>query len=103
MKNSVWKMNVLIILVVAALMVIPLVMIKDSDFGGADGAAEQAVTEMAPEYKPWFKPLFEPPGSETESLLFALQAAFGAGIIGYGIGYYKGRATKRECSDEDSA
>ncbi len=67
----------------------------DSEFGGADGEAGDFVSEISPGYEPtepWFqKYLFEPPGGETESLLFALQAAFGAIVIGYTIGYYKGK------------
>lgn len=52
--------------------------------------------EVAPDYEPWFQPLLEPPGGETESLLFALQAALGAGVIGYAIGLYRGRLKNRQ-------
>ncbi|USG66693.1 energy-coupling factor ABC transporter substrate-binding protein [Brevibacillus ruminantium] len=83
--------NWVLLLLVAVLAVVPLVLVKDSEFAGADGAAEEAITEMAPDYEPWFQPLLEPPGGETESLLFALQAALGAGVIGYAIGVYRGR------------
>jgi cobalt/nickel transport protein len=101
-KSKGW-LNIFLILAVVVLIVLPLLLVKNSDFGGADGVAEEAISEVAPEYKPWSQPLIELPGSETESLLFALQAALGAGIIGYGIGYYKGRSVRQECSDEDSA
>ncbi|TGC11027.1 energy-coupling factor ABC transporter substrate-binding protein [Methanolobus halotolerans] len=64
----------------------------DSEFGGADGEAEGIIAQINPDYEPWFGGIgFEPPGGETESLLFALQAAFGAIIIGYIFGYYKGK------------
>ncbi len=67
----------------------------DSEFGGADGAAGDIIGEISPGYEPWFEGIgFEPPGGETESLLFALQAAFGAVVIGYTIGYYKGKSSK---------
>lgn len=49
------------------------------------------------EYKPWFMPVWEPPSGEIETFLFSLQAAIGAIIIGYYIGYYKG---KREVSEK---
>ncbi|WP_406660120.1 energy-coupling factor ABC transporter substrate-binding protein [Methanolobus sp. ZRKC3] len=63
-----------------------------SEFGGADGQAEDVIAEVSPGYEPWFEGIgFEPPGGETESLLFALQAAFGAVVIGYTIGFYKGK------------
>lgn len=79
-----------LILSVIMLTVLPLIFVK-SAFEGADGEAQKLVTEIQPNYQPWFKPLFEPPGSETASLLFATQAALGAGVIGYVIGIYKGR------------
>ena len=43
-------------------------------------------------YHPWFNSVWTPPSPEIESLLFALQAAFGAIIIGYFLGYYRGLA-----------
>jgi cobalt/nickel transport protein len=85
-----WTTTLLLLGIVVALAVLPLVFIRDSEFGGADGAAQEAIGELAPEYKPWFSPLIEPPGPETESLLFALQAALGAGGIGYFFGLKRG-------------
>ena len=63
----------------------------DSEFGGADGAAEEAILEIDPDYEPWAESVVELPGGETESLLFCLQAAIGALIIGYGFGYLAAR------------
>ncbi|NLW42847.1 MAG: energy-coupling factor ABC transporter substrate-binding protein, partial [Tissierellia bacterium] len=63
---------------------------------GADGEAEGIITEINPEYEPWAESLIEPPGGETESLLFSLQSAFGAGIIGLGFGYFIGRKKHSE-------
>ena len=83
--------NWLLLFAVILLAVVPLVTVKDSEFGGADGQAEEAIAEVKPDYEPWFNPLIELPGGETESLLFALQAALGAGTIGYAIGLYRGR------------
>lgn len=76
---------------VIILAVLPLVLASGSDFGGADSQAEVAITELAPGYEPWYTSIWEPPGSEIESLLFALQAALGAGFIGYYLGYTRGR------------
>ncbi|NTW03428.1 MAG: energy-coupling factor ABC transporter substrate-binding protein [Oscillochloris sp.] len=86
-----WGTTLLLLVVVIVLAVIPLLMIHDSEFGGADGAAEAVITEIAPDYQPWFSPLIAPPGGETESLLFALQAALGAGLIGYFFGLKRGQ------------
>lgn len=55
-------------------------------FGGSDDRAQKAIGSIAPGYKPWFAPLIEPASSEIASLLFALQAAIGAGVIGYWLG-----------------
>ncbi|WP_238653188.1 energy-coupling factor ABC transporter substrate-binding protein [Paenibacillus piscarius] len=81
--------NGLMLLAVVLLVVLPLLLVN-GEFGGADDAAEGVITELNPDYKPWFKPLTELPG-ETESMLFALQAAIGAGVIGYTVGLLKGR------------
>lgn len=59
---------------------------KAEAFAGADGKAQEAIGTLAPDYVPWFAPLLEPAGGEVESLLFALQAALGAGVIGYWLG-----------------
>lgn len=84
-----------IVLAVVALAVLPLIFVK-GEYGGADGEAEAAIIEIQPDYKPWFSSLIELPSGEVESLLFASQAAVGAGIIGYVIGLYKGRKKERE-------
>ncbi len=40
-------------------------------------------------------PLWEPPSPEIESLLFAVQAALGAGVLGYYFGRRRGLAEGR--------
>lgn len=84
-----------IILILLALIVIiaaaPLLLIQGSEFGGADGAAKDAVSAVNPDYEPWADSILEPPGSETESLLFSLQAGLGAGVLGFGFGYLVAR------------
>ncbi|WP_322488972.1 energy-coupling factor ABC transporter substrate-binding protein [Chloroflexus sp.] len=91
-----WSVVVALLLVVIGLAIVPILLIRDTEFGGADAAAEAAIVEIAPDYEPWFAPLFEPPGSETESLLFALQAGLGAGVIGYFFGWQHGRRQRRD-------
>lgn len=90
-KQRTWD-NWLLILGVVFLAAMPLILVKNSEFGGADGQAEEAIQEVQPDYKPWFEPVVELPGGEVESLLFAVQAAAGAGAIGYVIGLYRGRS-----------
>lgn len=89
------KKNVLFISIIIFLAVIPLFIQKGSEFGGADGEAEAAITEINKDYTPWFSNIWEPPGGETESLLFSLQAALGAGFIGYYIGFMRGKKDKK--------
>lgn len=55
-------------------------------FGGSDDQAKNAISEIRPDYEPWFEPLIEPASGEIASMLFALQAAIGAGFIGYYLG-----------------
>jgi len=64
--------------------------VHDSEFSGADGMAEDLIYEIDPDFEPIFEPIWEPPGSETEALLFCLQGAIGALIIGWFFGYYYG-------------
>jgi cobalt/nickel transport protein len=94
------RINTLLLLVVAALAVLPLVLglgdHKEEPFTGADGEAEAAITELEPDYEPWFTPLYEPPSGEIESALFSLQAALGAGVLAYYFGLRKGRRQGEE-------
>ena len=81
-----WQKNLILIAIVVLIAVIPLIFLKDAEFGGADGLAEEAITEIAPDYEPWYSSLLEPASGEIESLLFALQAALGAGVVGFVLG-----------------
>jgi len=90
MKNK-GLIAIILLLVCVIIAIIPLAVIKDSEFGGADGAAEEMITEIHPDYEPWAESIIEPPGGETESLLFCLQAATGTLILGYGFGYLRAR------------
>jgi len=88
--------NIILIIAVIALAVTPLLILKPASdgveiFAGADGQAEIVITEIRPDYTPWFTPLWEPPSGEIESLLFALQAALGSGLLFYTIGFFRGR------------
>ena len=103
MKHKVINMerSTLIILAVVCiiLFISPLIMYDglsedEGYFGGADGAAGEAIEETG--FEPWFSSIWEPPSGEIESLLFALQAAIGAIIIGYAFGYWRGQSKKEE-------
>lgn len=83
--------NWILILLVAAIAAFPLVWNAGAEFGGADDQVKDVVAEINPDYKPWFEAIWSPPSTEVESFLFALQAAIGAGFIGYWYGYQRGR------------
>ena len=77
-----------------ALVAIPLTVKKEAGFTGTDDKAKDAIAQTNPHYKPWasnFLPTFS---DEVSSMFFALQAAIGAGIIGYGLGYLRGSKRK---------
>ena len=82
--------NSLLLLAVALLTALPLWLYQPEEgeeaFAGADNKAQAQITQIAPDYQPWFKPLLEPASGEIASLLFALQAALGAGVLGYWLG-----------------
>lgn len=83
---KVWQKNLILIVLVVLLAALPLWLLPDAEFGGADGQAEEAILELQPDYEPWFEPILEPASGEVESLLFALQAAIGAGVVGFVLG-----------------
>lgn len=88
--------NLLLILAVVLLSALPLWLVPkpaaDANgqttelFTGADDKAKNMIGTINPDYQPWFSPILEPASGEIASLLFALQAAIGAGIIGYYLG-----------------
>lgn len=82
--------NTLLLLAVALLTALPLWFYQPEEgeaaFEGADSKAQAQISHIAPDYQPWFQPLLEPASGEIASLLFALQAALGAGVIGYWLG-----------------
>ncbi|MEG4284833.1 energy-coupling factor ABC transporter substrate-binding protein [Microcoleus sp. A006_D1] len=96
------RQNWLLAGAVVVLAVIPLVFVR-GEYGGSDDQAKKAITEIQPDYKPWFNHLVEPASGEIASLLFASQAAIGAGVVGYVIGLYKGRSQSRQNSDRKSS
>ena len=63
-------------------------------YGGTDDAARQTVEAVDPGYRPWFEPLMRPSSGQVESGLFALQAALGAGVLGFVLGRLSGRPAR---------
>lgn len=73
----------------------------EEPFAGADATAEVIVGEHNPDYEPWATPVLDDLPGEVESGLFALQAALGAGVVGYVLGVYRGRARERAAATAD--
>jgi cobalt/nickel transport protein len=90
-----WHWTLIILACVAVLIVVPFVVSGDSEFAGADGQAEGVITAVNPGYEPWFTPLWKPAG-ETETMLFSLQTAIGAGLLAFSFGYWVGRLRGRK-------
>lgn len=81
-----WKKNAILFVLLVILIAVPLAFLGSSEFSGSDGQGADAVSEIDADYEPWAEPLWEPPSGEIESLLFCVQAAFGAGIVGFALG-----------------
>lgn len=91
-----WSVDLLLVVGVIALFAIPLALrLNVSDdpgaesYGGSDSAATEIVESTG--YRPWFSPWFSPSSGEIESGLFALQAALGAGALGFALGRLSAR------------
>jgi cobalt/nickel transport protein len=86
--------NLILAIIVLVILIAPLAMYSglgedQGYFGGSDDQGSDGVSETG--YEPWFSSFWEPPSGEIESLLFAVQAAIGAIIIGYFFGYWRGQ------------
>lgn len=90
------KKNIILFILVIAIVILPLMINSKAEYGGADDAAEDAITKISPGYKPWFESIWEPPSGEIESLIFAVQASLGTGVICYYFGFLKGKKKERE-------
>lgn len=82
-------------LILAAPLVLPGI---EGEFSGTDDVASKAIETARPGYQRWTEPFWSPPSKEIESALFALQAAFGAGILGYVLGRRHG-SRRRDVDD----
>jgi cobalt/nickel transport protein len=100
--------NLLLLAGVVLLVALPLMTVEKPEpgpgqkeeeiFTGADSQAKDLVGQIQPDYKPWVDSLLKPPSGEIESMLFALQAALGAGFIGYWLGSSVTKAKEKRVS-----
>ena len=88
------KKKVIVLLVLVLLIAfIPLLALKDAEFGGSDDAGSQVVAEVDSGFEPIAEPILEKmlghelPG-EVESLLFCVQSSIGVGIMAFFMGRF---------------
>lgn len=92
---------------ICLIVLIPLFVLRDAEFGGSDDAGSQVVEEVNSSYEPWAAPVLETligrelPG-EVESLFFCIQTGIGVGIIAFIMGRFVERR-KWMKQEEDSA
>lgn len=84
--------NILLVVAVVALFAVPVLFVP-GEYAGSDGQAGEAIEATG--YQPWFSPVWEPPSDEIESGIFAMQAAAGAGVLGYCIGVARTRSREK--------
>lgn len=91
------KTAIAIIIFVLLMVLIPLFLLKEAEFGGSDDAGSQMIEGViGEEYEPWFTPVLERlidgelPG-EVESLFFCIQTGIGVGVIAFCFGYLVSR------------
>jgi cobalt/nickel transport protein len=84
--------NILLVVAVVALFAVPVLFVP-GEYAGSDGQAGEAIEATG--YQPWFSPVWEPPSGEIESGIFAMQAAAGAGVLGYCIGVARTRSREK--------
>jgi len=77
----------------------PLLMLQGRKFSATDSNNSAAIQELQPGYKPWFNSVIRDSGPEVQTFLFATQAGIGAGVTGYILGLYQGRAERRKPED----
>ncbi|NLF39864.1 energy-coupling factor ABC transporter substrate-binding protein [bacterium] len=97
------RTNLILLTLVVLLAVVPLFLATrhGGSFSGADSQAQELIDQTHPEYKPWFHAIWTPPSKEIESLLFALQAAIGAGVLGYYMGLKRGKAAAARARQDE--
>jgi cobalt/nickel transport protein len=84
--------NILLVVAVVAVFAVPVLFVP-GEYAGSDGQAGEAIEATG--YQPWFSPVWEPPSGEIESGIFAMQAAAGAGVLGYCIGVARTRSREK--------
>jgi cobalt/nickel transport protein len=101
------KRTIILLALVVVIVAFPLALYNGKGesqgyFEGSDDQGPAYITSTG--YVPWFHSIWTPPSPEIESLLFTVQAAIGAIIIGFIFGYYTGQSSemKKKKNEDDS-
>lgn len=86
------RTNLLLLLAAALIVAAPIILSLPGDYEGTDDLAAGAVEETG--YEPWFEPIWAP-SEDVEGLIFILQAAGGAGVLGFVLGRVSARRSRR--------
>ena len=93
------RRTVIMLLIIIGLVAFPLLF--ESKAVSAPSSDDQGPAWiLSTGYIPWVHPLWEPPNSDMEAGLFALQAAIGAGIMGYVFGIWHVQSNTRRKKEE---
>lgn len=92
-QKQVFELNylkyLLIIVAIIAIFVIPFMINSDANFSGTDGQGPDAISQSG--YTPWIQPLGYQPDQLGQTIIFSLQVAIGAVILGYFVGYLRAK------------
>jgi cobalt/nickel transport protein len=86
----------LLAFLVAGMLVTLIARHCSGDSSGTDDRGAALIASISPGYTPWCKAPCPPPGEERSRLLFALQAALGAGVLGYAVAHVRIRSRSKE-------
>ncbi len=103
MRKGIRVSTILMLVALVAIVVVPLAMYGlQAEFGGTDGVGPEMIEASG--YTPWWEGLgIFPESTELQSGLFALQAAAGAGVLGYALGVMRERRRNQRASDAETA
>lgn len=92
------KVIINLLLILAAVIIFGAALVfgtPKGEFGGTDAQANEEIVDLYPDFEPWYDGPWKQPGGEVESGLFALQAALGAGLLGFALGTLRERSANR--------
>ncbi|MEG1501510.1 MAG: cobalt transport protein CbiN [Clostridiales bacterium] len=85
------KINWLLLIIAIAIFIVPFFMYPGMDMPGADDQGADLIGQINSDFEPIMKSIFEPASDQMEGLLFALQTAIGAGVLGFTFGRITGK------------